>query len=527
MLTTLGKLGAFSALVIVLYFMVPKKKQWCILLLANILFYLYFGIQYMVFIVLSIVITYITGRVLEQLQNRYKACTANIDDRDEKKRLKSIVTKKKRMVLALSLSINMGIWFVMKYLGFLATQFNSVLGLGEGTFSLPVLKLALPLGMSYYSFVAAGYCIDVYRGKYAAEKNILHYATFLSFFLQMIEGPFSRFDALSKTLFEEHQFSKTRFCDGSIRVVWGIFKKCMVADKLSVAVVYIYQNYEQMNGIYIFIAIIFFAMELYADFSGYMDIMLGIAHIMGITMQENFKQPFFSRSIEELWRRWHITLGAWFKDYLFYPVSMSKWAQNLGKNSRKILGTQTGRLLPSYLALVLVWSATGLWHGAAMHYLIWGLMQMIVIMFSMQMTSVYDRCHKFFHISADTSVWHGIQMIRTFILFGFMEVMSEAGSVSQAFHMYGKLFNKWDFNILSKVETIFVTIPRVDIVVAMIGIFTIIVVDVLKEKQIEMRTRIQRIPAFPRYVIYLGVIYMIILFTTRGDGAGGFMYANF
>lgn len=527
MLTTLGKLCAFFALIIVLYFIVPKKRQWCVLLLGNIIFYLYFGIEYIFFIVFTTVISFLTGCILERMQNDYKASLVGLEDREEKKQRKEILIRKKRTVLALSLLLNLGLWFVMKYIGFLAVQINSVFGFGEGVFSLPVLSFVLPLGMSYYSFVAAGYCIDVYRGKYQAEKNIFRYAVFLSLFLQMIQGPFSRYDVLKQTLFEEHRFDKTRCYDGITRIMWGIFKKCMVADKLSPAVDYIYQNYEQLNGIYILIAIVFFAIELYADFSGYMDIMLGTAHIMGITMQENFKQPFFSKSIEEFWRRWHITLGAWFRDYLFYPVSISKWAQNLGRKSRKLLGTQTGRLLPSYLALLMVWCATGLWHGAAMHYLLWGLMQMAVIMFSMQMAPVYEHLHKVSHIDSQHPVWRGFQIMRTFLLFGFMEVMSEAHCVLDAAGMYRKLFSDWDIAILRDVDSLFVTLPMVDVVVAVIGIAAMFLVDVMKEKQADIKKLFMKIPAFPRYVIWLGAIYMIIIFTTRGEGTGGFMYANF
>ncbi len=504
MLTTLLKLFCFILCICILYFVVPKKGQWYVILLGNISFCAYVSRNGLPFVFGTIFITYFAAILLEKLSKKSKEASSSISDREEKKKIRAKFTRKKRWVLGLALVLIFGLWGSIKYSGWL-----------------------MPLGISYYTLIAAGYCIDVYRDKYGAEHNFLKYTTFVTFFMQMIQGPFSRYGELSKTLFGSHSFSFTRLYDGLMRILWGVFKKCMVADKLSVTVDYIYQNYQNLNGIYVMLGIVFFAIELYADFSGYMDIMLGAGNIMGIVLPENFHQPFFSKSIEEFWRRWHITLGAWFKDYVFYPVSMSKWCQNLGRSARKLLGNQMGRLLPSYLALIFVWSATGLWHGAALHFWLWGMMQMIVIIFSMQMAPVYEKLHTKLHISVDSSWWKGIQMIRTFLLFGFMEVMSEADTIGMAFSMYGRLFTRWDFSIFSDIHGIFVQMQLQDVMVCLIGIAMMILVDVLREKKISIKNIIQRIPVFPRYVLYIGAIYMIIIFATRGQGMGGFMYANF
>lgn len=527
MLTTLIKLCAYFALVAIVYFIVPKKQQWWVLLVGNLLFYVQYSSNILLFILFTAVSTYLCGISLEKKAEEYKDILKQQTDKEEKKKLKNKMTKEKRRILTLALILNLGIWIFMKYSGFFAESINQLAqSLGMSSM-LPVLTFVMPLGMSYYTLVAVGYCVDIYRGKYAAERNFFKYLTFLSFFLQMLQGPFSRYDELSKTLFEPHHFSYDRLYNGSLRILWGCFKKCLVADKLSVCVSHVYANYQELNGAYIFIAMILFGIELYADFSGYMDIMLGTGEIMGIKLSENFKQPFFARSIEEFWRRWHITLGAWFKNYLFYPVSMSKWAQNLGVKSRKVLGNRTGRQLPSYIALVLVWSATGLWHGASTHYLYWGLMQMVVIMFSMQMATVYDKLHQVTHISADAAWWKGFQMVRTFLLFAFMEIMSEAATAADAVAMYQKMFSGWDMDVFVNLSSVFFPMGIVDIWVALIGIIGIVVVDILKEKQISLKACVLKIPMIPRYILYVGMIYMVVLMATRGEATGGFMYANF
>ena len=527
MLVTLLKLCFYFAAVAGVYFLVPKKWQWWVLLLGNLLFYLHYSSYLLIYLIITIITTFVTGILLEKKGNEYKNKIKQQEDKELKKQIKARLVKEKRWILALSLCLNLGIWIALKYTGFFAGALNQLFAACGANVALPVLRFVMPLGMSYYTLVAAGYCIDIYRGKYKAERNIFKYAVFLSFFLQLIQGPFSRYDELAPSLFAEHRFSWERLYNGAMRVLWGIFKKCLIADKLSVCVEYVYENYASLDGSFLFLAMILFGIELYADFSGYMDIMVGTGQIMGIILPENFKQPFFAKSIEEFWRRWHITLGAWFKNYLFYPVSMSKWAQNIGVKSRKYLGNRTGRLIPSYFALVLVWSATGLWHGAASHYLYWGLMQMAVILFSMQMAGVYEKIHQAAHVPADAVWWQVIQMLRTFLLFAFMEIMSEAATAADALAMYAKMLFGWQENIFMSIGTLFARIGIVDSLIVLLGVIGMLVVDILKEKQISIKACIMKLPLFPRYVFYIGIIYLIVLASARDSMGGGFMYANF
>ena len=504
MLSTLIKLCAFLCVVCAFYFIMPKGRRGYVLLAGNLLFYLGFGNDFFLFLCIAIVTTYVGGRLLDKQSDVYAKQSKTITDKKEKKRYKEQTLRKKRWILFVCLVINLGLWAFLK-----------------------CSELIVVFGISYYSFVASGYLIDVYRGRYKSEKNILRLSVFLSFFLHMIQGPFSRYDEVQESMFADNDFSKERLYDGGMRILWGIFKKCLIADKLSVCVTSIYAIYEQLNGVYIFIAMILFGIQLYADFSGYMDIMLGFARILGIHMAENFRQPFFARSIEEFWRRWHITLGAWFKNYLFYPVSMGKWAQKIGVKSRKLLGNRTGRLIPSYMALLLVWSATGLWHGFAAHYWVWGMMQMFVIVFSMQMESVYQRIHEATKISAEGKVYTVFQCLRTFLLFCFMEIMSEAATVRDAWNMYVKMFTDMSVRSWSQLDIQVFQLGVTEMGVVILGICMMLVVDVLKENNKSIKAIILQIPVLPRYMIYVGISYLILIMCIGSTSTGGFMYARF
>ena len=439
MFMILAKLCIFIFITALIYFLVPKKFQYIVLLVANLIFYIWFGTMFIIPLLVVTFVSFFAGLWLEKEKVLFSIQKEQAEDQAGKSIIKKIYTQKKKRILSLTIILILGIWVFFKYTGWISI-----------------------LGISYYSFITIGYCIDVYRGKYEAEHNLLKYATFLTLFFQIIQGPFSRYDVMRETLYEPHTFSYPRLQEGCLRILYGMFKKCMIADKLSPVVDYIYQNYQNMNGIYIFLVIIFWVFELYADFSGYMDIMAGAANIMGIRMQENFRQPFFSKSVEEFWRRWHITLGAWFRDYLFYPVSIGKSVQTIGKKAKKILGNRMGRQLPSYIALFMVWSATGLLHGFRMHFWIWGLMQMIVIIFSIQMEPMYEKVRKGMRIKADNKFYFLFRIVRTFLLFGFIEVMSQAVDVGQACSMYAQLFTQWDFSVLTSFGTIFPQIIEID-----------------------------------------------------------------
>ena len=359
---------AFLAVLLLIYYLSPVRWRWVVLLFANIIFYLSAGVKNAGFLAVTTVTAWGSARLVEQINEKYKELRKLCSTKEEKQENRTSCVRQKKKVMTVILFFNLGLWILMKYF----------------------LK-ASPLGISFYTFIAMGYCIDVYRGKYPAEKNLCRFFVFLAFFPQMLQGPFSRYDRMKDDLFTGHPFSSDRLGEGALRMLWGFFKKMVVAEKLGCVTASIYAGGDTSGGIYVLVLLIVPTLQLYADFSGYMDIVCGVSRMFGICLQENFRQPFFARSIEEKWRRWHITLGDWFKDYIFYPISMGKWAQDLGRKCRKKMKPAIARMVPSYISFLVVWTVTGFWHGSALHFLIWGWLNLIIIAGSMQLAPFYAK----------------------------------------------------------------------------------------------------------------------------------------
>ena len=519
---------AFVIILLCLYFTVPKKLQWVVLLIANFIFYALNGVRLIIYIVFTIITTYFAALCVEdanlkvKLQIKREGITS-----EEKKAIKQEGNREKRMLCTVALVCNFGLWIVLKYSVFFLGSFNQLLQWTGLSWGFPLPSFLLPLGISFYTFQAMGYLIDIYRGKYSAERNVLKFALFLSFFPHIVQGPFSRFNELGATLFEQHKFSYDRLCEGCRRILWGCFKKLLVADKIGIAVNEIFANYTSYSGVYIFAVAIFYGIQIYADFSGYMDIVCGVSHIMGIELAENFRQPYFAKSIEDFWRRWHITLGRWFRDYLFYPISMGKFAQRLGRRSREKLGAYVGKLIPSYFALIFVWTSTGLWHGANWTYLIWGFLNLFVIILSMQLEPVYSKVKVKLHIAENSRGWNVVMIARTFVLVCLFRFFSRASSVDEAVYMYKNMLAENNLFLLFNPTSLFPGMVWKDIIIFLMGTVCIFVVDVLNEMGKWDKIK-QEAPILIRNVGYVAIIFAIILFAGgSSDLVGGFLYAQF
>ncbi len=387
--------------------------------------------------------------------------------------------------------------------------------------------MVLSLGMSFYTFYAIGYLVDVYRGKYPAERNFGKYLTFLTFFLHIVQGPFSRYDELGKSLFQKHSFTYMRLCTGCSRILWGITKKTVIADKIDIVITTIFSYYDEYSGIYIFFALACYSIRLYADFSGYMDIVCGFSYILDIELKENFRQPYFAKSVDEFWRRWHITLGAWFKDYVFYPISMGKISQKIGKWSRNTWGFAIGKLIPGYLALIGVWTLTGLWHGANWGYLIWGYLNMIAILFSMQFSGYSRRIQQKMHLNTDSFFWKLFCMLKTFVFLSLFRLFAMTDNVHTAILMLNHILLYPGFSILKSPEALFVGMRYIEIFVFLFGVAAMFVIDILKEMGKWEKVK-NKCPMLLKNLIYTVLILSIILFAGESnDLIGRFMYANF
>ena len=362
---------AFLAVLFVLYYLIPKRFQWLLLLAADIVFYACAGWKGLCFMAATVVVSWAATNLMGASLAKQKAFLRSDEgkalERAERKAYKKQCEKRRKVIFVLALVADLGILAALKYTNFLITNVNALFSA-----DIAAVDWVLPLGISFYTFQTVSYVIDVYWEKVEPEKNILRVALFTSFFPLLIQGPISRFGDLKDTLFAEHKANFKQISFGLQRILWGYFKKLVIADRLLVAVTALCGDPATYTGAYVFIGAVLYAAELYADFTGGIDITIGVAQVLGIKVKENFIRPYFSRNIAEYWRRWHISMGTWFKDYIFYPLSVAPWLLKLSKSARKKISDGFGRKLSVYVSTIVTWFLTGLWHGAAWNFVLWG-----------------------------------------------------------------------------------------------------------------------------------------------------------
>lgn len=354
----------FALAAVVLYYLFPKRLRQYVLLAASILFYLTYGVRMAGYLAATILLTYLFGLWLDRLA----AFRPAAETKEERKRQKRANDRKKRRVLALSLMLNFASLALLKYGGFLASSVNAVLGT-----ELTLPHFLLPLGISFYIFQTSAYLIDISRGKHRAERSFLRYALFACYFPQLVQGPINRFADLQPQLTEGNDFSWDNIQHGFLRMLYGVLKKAMIADTLAPIVAKIYGGYAAYPGIICFLGAALYCIQLYCDFSGGIDLMMGISRLFGISMQENFCRPYFSVSLSDFWRRWHISLGEWMKDYLFYPLALSKPFGRLAQFCRRHMPLDAAKCIVPSLCTFLVFLAVGVWQGPGMANIAYGL----------------------------------------------------------------------------------------------------------------------------------------------------------
>lgn len=530
MLFTSYEFILFIAVLFILYYIIPKKFQWMLLLAASYVFYSFAGVKYLAYILATTVSTYFASRKIGKIQatgaDYIKNNKENLS-REERKAYKERMKKKQRFWLVFCLVLNFGILAVVKYYNFTVQNIKSVFDLLKININIPTFGFILPLGISFYTFQTMGYIIDVYREKYAPTKNIFKLGLFVSFFPQLIQGPISRYDDLQETLFARHKFDTKNISFGLQRIIWGYFKKLVVADRLLPAVNTIVRNPDEYQGVYVLLGMFFYAIELYADFTGGIDIAIGVAEVLGIRVTENFERPYFSKSITEYWRRWHITLGTWFKDYLFLPISVSKSMLNLSKKCRKVFGDAIGKRIPVYISTIVVWFTTGIWHGAAWNFIVWGLLNCLVILISQECIPLYNRFHKRFNVQH--TFWYRLfQVIRTFWLMSFLRTFDCYRNVPTTFRMYGTIFTKWNWGELFNGGLASLGLGLSDYIILILGVLLILYIS-LASRSASFREKLAAKPLALRYLSYFVLIISILVFGAYGVGydASQFIYSQF
>jgi len=458
----------FFPIVITLYFSISHKYRWILLLFSSYYFYMSWKAEYIILIMISTIIDYIAGIQIHR----------------------SRAKRRKLTFLLLSLITNLGLLFAFKYFNFFSDSVRAVLA----QFSIPLdpltLKVLLPVGISFYTFQTLSYTIDIYRGKIKPQKHLGIFAVYVAFFPQLVAGPIERAKNLLPQLVKKQYFEYKRVTDGLKLMLWGFFKKIVIADHLAKTVDLVFNNVGDYTGISLWIAGIFFAFQIYCDFSGYSDIAIGAAQIMGIKLMDNFKRPYFSRSVSEFWKRWHISLSSWFRDYLYIPlggnrVAVPRW----------------------YINIFIVFLVSGLWHGANWTFVIWGALHGIYLITSIVTQKARDRFNNAIGLTKIPRVHNLLKIAVTFALVNIGWIFFRANSLTDAAYIFTHLFQGISFNI-----------PTLDLGFGWVGlVYSLIIIGFMEfihviQEHIRMRQFLSNKPLLMRWSIYLIIIALIVLF---------------
>jgi alginate O-acetyltransferase complex protein AlgI len=467
----------FFPIVTILYFLLPHKFRWIHLLAASCIFYIAFIPVYIFILIFTIIIDYIAGILIENAKG-----------------------KKRKQFLLLSIIANVGVLVVFKYYNFFSDNINHLLhAFHISTFNVPLLGLILPIGLSFHTFQAMSYTIEVYRGNQKAERHFGIYALYVMFYPQLVAGPIERPQNLIHQFKEEHHFDYENAANGLRLMLWGMFKKVVIADKLALFVDPVFTHPSHYPSLTLLIATLFFTFEIYCDFSGYSDIAIGAARVMGFTLMKNFDKPYWSKSVAEFWKRWHISLSTWFRDYLYISlggnrVSIPRW----------------------YFNLFIVFLVSGFWHGANWTFIAWGALHGFYLVFAI----IRDKLIGPIRIPARNF----FNVIITFILVSITWVFFRANSISDAFYILKRLPGSINDVIHLHSFRIGSSLPLDKMPASIALIIFLLLVEAIQGKT-DIQTLLKKQPFYLRWGTYYILIAGILLFGEFGSRT--FIYFQF
>ena len=488
----------FLPVVLVLYFILPAKVKNLWLLAASYYFYMCWNAKYALLILTSTLMTWLSGIILEKIKESV---------REEARK-----TALKKATVALCLVINLGILFVFKYYNFAAETLTALFERIGIRINLSRVDLLLPVGISFYTFQALSYTMDVYRDEIYAEKNFLRYALFVSFFPQLVAGPIERSKNLLKQLAKPHRFSFERVRDGLLLMLWGFFLKIVIADRAAIFVDTVYGNYTGYPGWYLVVATVLFAVQIYCDFYGYSTIAMGAAKMLGIRLMENFNAPYLSGSVAEFWRNWHISLTSWFKDYLYIPLGGSR----KGK-ARK------------YINKMIVFLVSGLWHGAKMTFVIWGGLNGLYQIFGEITKPFRDRIVNRAGLHRKSAGHRVLQVLITFTLITFSWIFFRADNFAASKEIIRSIFTTGNIHILFDNSLYGCGLDVKNFRLLEVSILVLVFADICKRRGIVIRDVIARQDRWVRCLFITAVICAILLFGLWGPAfdKASFIYFQF
>lgn len=537
---------------IIIYYLIPRKAQWTALLLVSTLFYLTYGSELLPFALGAVIVAWVGAVWMERIYEKQPAEASA----EEKKSFNAKAKKNCRIILFLSIAAIVGVLVYTKLqthiteipiLNFFTYFFGRVYRkIAREFLKVPILSyfvkytdattvwegntFFVPLGISYYTMSLVGYLADVYWKKEKAEKNPFRLALFALYFPKILEGPISKHRLVAKELNEGHAFNYTGFCHGLQRMVWGYFKKICIADRLNLMVQTIYGgDCGAYSGSILLVSAIFGAFWLYCDFSGCMDIALGLSEALGITMEENFNRPFASKSAAEFWRRWHITLGVWFKDYIYMPLVTSPRLAKLAGVIKKHFGRRAAKDIMNVIPLTVVWLLTGLWHGTGWNYIVWGLYWGALIICSTIFAPEITKINKALHISTESAGFQIFRKLRTFFLFVIGRILTMPTNLYQVkviFYKMLKDFQPWELVDQSLYQY---GLDAANFRMALLLIAFLLIIEHKQEQGVVYRESIDKLALPIRWIIYLAGGLFIMIFGIYGVGydASSFIYMNY
>ena len=461
----------FLPITLLLYFLLPKKLKNPLLLCASYAFYMCWNPGYALLMLFSTAVTYLCSILMDRQW-----------------------LGKRKLWLLSSLLLNLAILFFFKYFNFFTVTLNQFFALLGLQATAPTLNVLLPVGISFYTFQALGYTMDVYRKDIAAERNFIDYALFVSFFPQLVAGPIERTGNMLPQLKQVHRFRFVNLRDGFLPILWGLMKKMLIADNLAVIVNAAYDAPQNYTGLQLCFATVCFAFQIYCDFSAYSDIARGSAKLLGIDLMQNFNCPYAAESIKDFWRRWHISLSTWFKDYLYFPLGGSRVSK--GRHC---------------LNLLVVFTVSGLWHGAAFTYILWGILHGLYQIAGILLTPLRQRLYR--RIRRDHPLLRLLRIIGTFSLVCLAWVLFRANSLSDAWYILRSILTlsggfSFGLTALSCSRRMFAVLA-----VAILCLYT---VDYIQQKR-SIAARINQ-TVWLRYAVYLILLLAIVFFGYYGPG---------
>ena len=509
--------GYFCAL---LFHLLPKRCRWVLLLAASLGFYAVRSLMGLPFLLCTSLVTWGAARLMGREAERERERLSGAASKEEKKAVRKEAEGKKRRVLILAVAVDLALLAVMKY-------GDGLLGLA----GMSPLGLLLPLGISFYTFSCLGYLFDVRGGKEEPEKSPFRFLLFTSFFPQLIQGPIARHSQLAPQFEEPEPVDLTALVRATLLILWGLFKKMVIADRAALLVGAVFDDPGKgWGGGATLAAVLLYSLQQYCDFSGGIDLVTGIAELFGVRLAENFRRPYFSVSLADFWRRWHISLGSWMRDYVFYPFALSKPVSRLSKAVKKRYGATLARTLPAALGNVLVFLLVGLWHGAEAHFLLWGLYNGVVLAVSALLEPVYQAFRQRNGKLAESRSFYLFRVLRTFAVVNigwFFDRCARAGDAVSSF--LAVVTGRAGEALLTPAVWQSLGLETSDMIVLGLSALLLFFASLATERGACIREKLSRLPWFGRWIVITAGVVTVLLLGIWGSGfkEAAFLYYQF